>query len=196
MISVIILAAGESKRMGQPKMLLPWGNTTVLGQVISSYQAAGEPDIVVVTGGAHEGVEKIVRRYVVQSVYNVNYPGGGMLSSLQHGLHFLLSERARVEAALIGLGDQPQVQTEVVQMICDRFQESKAGLVVPSYRMKRGHPWLVSRPLWDGLLRLKHPQSPRDFMNEHAGEIEYIEVETSSILADLDTPQDYEKYRP
>lgn len=196
MISAIILAAGESKRMGQPKMLLTWGDTTVLGKVISTYQTAGIKDIVIVTGGAHESIEKLIHHYEVKSVFNKDYSGGEMLSSLQHGLRFLLSEGIEVEAALIGLGDQPQVQAEIVRTICARFRENKSVLVVPSYQMKRGHPWLVARSLWEELLQLKATQSPRDFLNEHAGEIEYIEVDTSSILADLDTPQDYENFRP
>jgi molybdenum cofactor cytidylyltransferase len=196
MISAIILAAGESRRMGQPKMLLPWGNTTVLGHVISSYQASGMQDIVVVTGGAHDSVEKLVIEYGAQSVFNRDYRHGEMLSSIQHGLQFLFSERTGVEAALIGLGDQPQVQAGVVQRICDTFREGKSGLVVPSFQMRRGHPWIMSRSLWDDLLRLKPPQSPREFLTEYAGQIQYVEVGTSSILADLDTPEDYEKFRP
>ena len=63
MITAIILAAGQSKRMGQPKMLLPWGETTVLGQVIETVQSAGVGNILVVTGGAREQVEEIVRQY-------------------------------------------------------------------------------------------------------------------------------------
>jgi molybdenum cofactor cytidylyltransferase len=196
MISAIILAAGESKRMGQPKMLLPWGDTTVLGQVISTYRSAGVRDFVVITGGAHEHVEKLVQEYGAHSVFNQDYAGGEMLSSIQQGLRFLLSERPGVEAALIGLGDQPQVRAEVVRRICDRFRESEPGLVMPSYRMKRGHPWIVARSLWEELLRFESPQSPREFLNEHADKIAYVEVDSPSILSDLDTPQDYENFRP
>ena len=83
MISAIILAAGESKRMGQPKMLLPWGKVSVLGQVISTFQSAGIEDIIVVTGGAHEQVEEIVKENGARSVFNRNYANGEMLSSLQ-----------------------------------------------------------------------------------------------------------------
>lgn len=196
MITAIILAAGESKRMGRPKMLLPWGDTTVLGQVVVTYQSAGVKDVVVITGGSHEHMERLVHRYGAHSVFNQGYASGEMLSSLQQGLRFLLVERPGVEAALVGLGDQPQVQAEIVQMICGRFWQGKPGLVVPSYRMKRGHPWIVARPLWEELLQLESPQSPREFLNEHAGEIAYVEVDTPSILSDLDTPQDYENFRP
>jgi molybdenum cofactor cytidylyltransferase len=59
--------------------------------------------------------------------------------------------------------------------------------------MRRGHPWLVARPLWNEILELKPPESPRNFLNRHAAEIQYVEVNTSSILDDLDTPEDYQK---
>src|SRR5512140_1251978 len=87
MISAIILAAGESKRMGQPKMLLRWGKTTVLAQVISTFQEAGIADILVITGGAKEQVERIVHHYGARGVFNEQFAGGEMLSSLQLGLH-------------------------------------------------------------------------------------------------------------
>jgi molybdenum cofactor cytidylyltransferase len=196
MISAIILAAGESKRMGQPKMLLPWGEVTVLGQVISTYQAAGVSDVLVVTGGAREQVDGIVRQHEARSVFNERYAGGEMLSSLQCGLQLLSREAAEVEAALIGLGDQPQIQEGAVRRICEAFRQQAARLIVPSFQMRRGHPWLVERSLWEELLELQPPQSPRDFLNRHAGEILYVEVDNPSILADLDTPQDYRNARP
>jgi molybdenum cofactor cytidylyltransferase len=196
MIAAIILAAGESKRMGQPKMSLPWGETTVLGQVISVYQSAGIEDILVVTGSAHDQVTEIVTRYKARSIFNENFSKGEMLSSLQRGLEFLLSEEETVEASLVGLGDQPQVQTRCVQLICETFQDTGANLIVPSFQMRRGHPWLVERSLWSEILEMSPSQSPRDFLNKHADEIRYVEVDTSSILADLDTLQDYQRLRP
>jgi molybdenum cofactor cytidylyltransferase len=195
MISAIILAAGESKRMGQPKMLLPWGSTTVLGQVISTYRAAGVGQVLVVTGGARQQVEAIAHRAGASSVFNESYANGEMLASLQLGLRSLLGLE-EVDAALIGLGDQPQVQAGCVRQICDVFQSQAARLIVPSYQRRRGHPWLVTRSLWSELLELQSPRSPRDFLNGHAAEILYVDVDTPSILADLDTPQDYRNARP
>ena len=160
MISAIILAAGESKRMGQPKMLLPWGKTTVLGHVLSTFQEAGIEDLFVVTGGTHEEVEQIVKQYKCRSVFNKNFERGEMLSSLQLGLE---GQSSQVRATLIGLGDQPQIQAKSVLLICEAFREQNSKLIVPSYQHRRGHPWLVERALWQELLALKFPQSPRDF---------------------------------
>jgi molybdenum cofactor cytidylyltransferase len=196
MISAIILAAGQSKRMGRPKMLLPWGEVTVLGQVISTYQAAGVLDVLVVTGGAREQVTEIAGRHGARTIFNEQFAGREMLSSLQCGLQLLSTEEPGPQAVLIGLGDQPQVQTECIRQICETFQEEAARLIVPSFQMRRGHPWLVERSLWRELLELNAPQSPRDFLNRHAGEILYVDMDNSSILADLDTPQDYRDARP
>ena len=182
--------------MGRPKMLLPWGEVTVLGQVIATYQAAGVRDVLVVTGGARGQVEEIVREHGARSIFNEQFAGGGMLSSLQCALELLSTEQAEVEAALIGLGDQPQIQAGAVRKVCEAFQQRSARLIVPSFQMRRGHPWLVERSLWKEILDLQPPQSPRDFLNRHAEEILYVACEDSSILADLDTPQDYRNARP
>ncbi len=191
MISAIILAAGESKRMGQPKMLMPWGKSTVLQTVISTFQAAGVDDILVVTGGAHREVEALIGRSV-QTIFNEKYARGEMLSSIQAGL---AAKKMEARAALIGLGDQPQVQGRSVQSILQEYARTNAPLIVPSYQMHRGHPWLVARELWDEILQMKSPDSPRDFLNRHAHEIHYVELNTPTILQDLDTPEDYLKSR-
>ena len=85
MITAIILAAGESTRMGEPKMLMPWGRSTVLQTVISTFQAADVRDILLVTGGARERVERLVGK-TVQTIYNEDYKKSGMLGSIQLGL--------------------------------------------------------------------------------------------------------------
>jgi molybdenum cofactor cytidylyltransferase len=191
-IAAIIPAAGQSRRMGQPKLLLPWGGTTVLGQVVASFGEAGLGAIVVVSGAEREKVEGLAAglagKYPVQCVHNAAYPTGEMLSSLQCGLAALGPE---FEAALIGLGDQPQIEPETVRRILDAYEYSKARIVVPSYHMRRGHPWLVQRSLWDEIRALQAPLTLRDYLNTHAGEIAYVAVETASVLEDLDSPEDY-----
>jgi len=191
-VTAIILAAGQSRRMGQPKMSLPWGGTTVLGKVIETLKAAGIQDLVVVTGGDREQVEAIAHGSA-QVIFNAKYSNSEMLGSIQCGLNAIKPE---AQAALICLGDQPQVQVGSVQVILQEYESTGASLLVPSYQMKRGHPWLVARDLWNEILEMRLPESPREFLNRHAKEIKYINVDTPSILADLDTPDDYLKSRP
>ncbi len=208
-LSAILLAAGVSSRMGRPKMLLPWGDTTVLGRVISVFAAGltersqalpkGESlrwEIVIVTGGARDQVERFVADLPggnpLRTVYNPLHAEAGMLSSIQAGLRSL---DPQVEAVLIGLGDQPQVQEKTVRDIVSIYLAKPAPLVVPSYRNQRGHPWLVDRSLWPEMLGLPTQVTPRQFLAAHPTEVEYVPAD-GSILQDLDTPEDYDRSKP
>jgi molybdenum cofactor cytidylyltransferase len=195
-ISAILLAAGESRRMGQPKLILPWGNTTVLGQVVATFASAEIEDILVVTGGAHEQIEGLVtqlaKTYPVRACFNSNHIQRGMLSSIQTGLAALGPE---VHAALIGLGDQPQVREMTIRTICATYSQTDATLVFPSYENRRGHPWLADRSSWSEMMTLPQSVNPRQFINNYSGTIEYVEAD-ESILHDLDTPEDYQNQRP
>jgi len=192
MITAIILAAGQSLRMGEPKLLLPWGKSTVLQTVISALQSAGVDETLVVTGAMHEQVEALIGRSV-QTVFNPAYAEGEMLSSIQAGL---AEKQREARAVLICLGDQPQVQARTVQRILQTYKRTGASIIVPSYEKRRGHPWLVGREHWDEILRMREPETMRDFLNKHTSGIRYMEVDTPSVLADLDTPDDYLKSKP
>jgi molybdenum cofactor cytidylyltransferase len=195
MISAIILAAGKSARMGENKLLMSWGNVKVIEKVIQTIQSASIQDIILVTTAE---IASQLTNHELQIV--INETKHEMLSSIQLGFQNLtpedLGEVPKAEGALICLGDQPQVEERSVRSVCEAYQKSKSNIVVPSYQMRRGHPWLVARPLWDDLLKMHSNQSPRDFLNSHADEIEYVNLDTATILQDLDTPQDYLKYKP
>ncbi|MBM3124306.1 MAG: nucleotidyltransferase family protein [Chloroflexi bacterium] len=193
MISAVILAAGQSRRMGQPKMLLPWGNTTVIGHVIQTLRLADILDVLVVTGGVHEQVSTAVLELHANTVFNENYHSQELLSSIQCGLRWLPPETA---AALICLGDQPQIQELTVRRICQAYLLHGSPLIVPSYRMRRGHPWLIGRSLWNSLLELDPSGSPREFINENQNRIEYVVVDSPSVIEDLDTPENYQNFKP
>lgn len=195
-ISAVILAAGLSKRMGTPKMLLPWGGNTILGQVVLTYARAGVKDVVIVTGGARQAVEgevlKLSRDFPVRSIYNPQHEAGEMLSSLHCGLKAV---GGGAVAVLIGLGDQPQLSLEALGRVISAYAESGARLVVPSCNMRRGHPWLVGRPLWQEILALSAPQTMRQFLSNHPGDIHYVETD-ATILKDMDTLEDYQREKP
>ena len=161
--------------------------------MVTTFLRAGSEDILVVTGGMREQVEKAIDKYPVRKIHNKDYATGEMLSSLQCGLREMPEQ---AQAMLIGLGDQPQVQEESVRLIRDAYQAGGHRLIVPSFHRKRGHPWLVARPLWKDILALHPPRTLRDFLNDHAHEIQYVNMDTASILADLDTPEDYQESRP
>lgn len=193
MISAVILAAGQSKRMGQPKMLLAWGAETVLAHVISVVRSAGVYDIEVVSGAVQSEVEAICGKQGARVVFNPAHDQTEMLGSLQAGL---LALPAGTQAALVTLGDQPQIEAATVREVVGEYNKSRASLIVPSYKRRRGHPWLVDRSLWKEVLELKAPDSPREFLNGHSTEIQYVDINSPSILQDLDTPDDYRRARP
>ncbi len=198
-VAAIVLAAGRSTRMGRPKMILPWGNTTVVGRVVFALAEGGVEEILVVSGGDREAVEYALEALPVPDgvslriVFNPAFAKGEMLSSFQAGL---LELGENVRAVLVALGDQPQIEAEVIRTVMEEYHNSHSPLVIPSFRMRRGHPWLVDRSFWQEVLALRPPQTLRDFQQTHADLIHYALVETSTILADLDTPDDYQRVAP
>lgn len=187
------MAAGVSKRMGQPKMILPWGKGTVIEQVVRVLSDSGVSPIFVVTGGAHEKVADALRNFSAKLVHNELFEETEMLQSLQLGLSGLPDD---IQASLVVLGDQPQITREVVSGVIGRFVQNRNPLVVPSYQMRRGHPWLAAREYWSEILHMDQGESLRGFLAAHAKEIDYLIVDTPSILMDLDTPQDYQREKP
>ena len=192
-IGAIVLAAGQSFRMGQPKMVLPWGQTTVIARVAEVLLEAGLAEVIVVTGGSHSQVETALRHIPVHTVFNQEYADNDMVRSLQVGLGM---HRENILATLVALGDQPQIETVTVRALAEAYHETGSSLIVPSFKNRRGHPWLVSRTFWPAVFALHAPATLRDFLNQHGDQIHYLTVTTPSILKDLDTPEDYDRERP
>ncbi|MCL4561157.1 MAG: nucleotidyltransferase family protein [Chloroflexi bacterium] len=179
--------------MGRPKMLLPWGQTTVLGQVVATLSKAELGEILVVGGGMSMEIAAGLDGTPARLVLNPDYANGEMLSSLQVGLANLNGD---CQAALIVLGDQPQIELIVVQAVLRVWDQEPGSLVVPSYKLRRGHPWLLPRSMWAEIFSLQAPATLRDFLNAKGVEIHYVPVDTPSIHIDLDTPEDYRQYKP
>jgi molybdenum cofactor cytidylyltransferase len=183
--------------MGRPKMNLPWGDTTVIGQIIGTLSQSAVDEIFVVVGGAQaeveEAIDNVLLKKPVKTLLNQRFAEVEMTFSTQVGLRAL---DPRIEAAMIVLGDQPQMKVEVVNLIVSTYADTNSALVVPSYNMRRGHPWLVARTLWPVLLDLKPAETLRDFLCSQEELICYVNVDTATILQDIDTPADYNQYRP
>jgi len=193
MVSALVLAAGLSRRMGTNKLLLPFGERTVLGQVVTLLAGCPLGEIIVVTGHEREKIEEMLRRYhgprgVLRFVYNPHYATGEMLSSIQAGLAALRSD---CEAALIVLGDQPQIQQRVVEQVI--AARAPGAVVIPSSNQRGGHPILIGRACWAEVLALPHTANLREVLRAHAGWVRYVEVDTETILRDMDTPEDYSR---
>jgi molybdenum cofactor cytidylyltransferase len=192
-IGAVVMAAGLSKRMGNPKMVLPWGKQTVIEKVITTLLSSGIKEVVVVTGGASDEIKAVVSGQPVQVVFNPDYADGIMLNSLRVGLKALDQS---LDASLIALGDNPQIEQVIVEKIVYEYKNTQSRIIVPSYDMRRGHPWLVDKSLWQTLIEWDINRTLRDFLNQYSKEIHYLSVNTPSVVMDLDTPEDYENQKP
>ena len=191
--SCIILAAGQSKRMGRSKIILPWGNTTVIGSIISSFQRAGIQQLIIVTGGYREQVEAEVHKFGVETVFNPDFSNGEMIRSLQMGL---LKLNRDCDGTFIALGDQPELDEVDLMGMMAKGDHLPEKLIIPSYSMRRGHPWLVPAIYFNEINNLSAPDTLKTFIQHHEGEIEYYLVKKAAILTDLDTPEDYQLLKP
>ena len=207
MTAAIVLAAGLSSRMGRFKLTLPWGDRTVIGHVVATLEAAGVAEIIVVTGHRADEVAAALADTTAHAVHNPDYAAGEMLSSIQAGLRALQARRGlkpppqagesrlkpagSTPAALLCLGDQPQMQVATVQAVLAAGEaDGRDRIIIPSYRMRAGHPILLPNWLWPEILGCTG--TLRDVMAAHRDRTRFLVVDTPTILADLDTPEDYE----
>ncbi len=136
-IGALILAAGLSSRMGKAKMLLPWGDSTVIRHVVNSYISTNITEIVVVTGGTRFEIEKQLSDCPVRLVFNPCFKNGEMLDSLKAGI---CSFPDHIRSILVAPGDHPAIGRKEIETVLHGYLNSKSALVVPSFRMRRGHP--------------------------------------------------------
>ncbi len=185
----IILAAGKSSRMGQPKMNLPWKNTTVLGAVVRGLSNAGIKKIfIVINPHRVPFIDEEMKTRTVRLVENPDAEKSEMLISMQVGLQAL---PAGIDYVFICLGDQPVIDEGVIDQLKLLAMEKNAPLIIPSYNMHRGHPWLVRKDMIAEILGLEKTDTVRTFINRHADEILYVNI-NKEMPPDMDTPEEYQ----
>lgn len=189
MIYAMILAAGESKRMGKPKLMLPFGETTILGAVINNVLSSKADKILVVLGSDTEKIRKKIENLSLEITTNPGYQKG-MLSSVQWGFKNL-PENAK--AALVCLGDQPGISTVVINKVIDVYKRTRKGIVIPVYKKNRGHPVLIDIKYRKDVKNLNPDIGLRELVYNHPEDTVEVKVEAPSILHDIDDPDDYRK---
>ena len=189
----IVLAAGRSTRMGANKLLLPWGNTTVLGQTLSNLAKSNVNDIVVVTGHHAHETEEFVEDLGISAHMNESFATGGMISSVKTGLRVVPENCG---AILVVLADQPMVDSETINQILEVWQQGHGELIAPGFDGRRGNPVLFGRQYFMDLLSLPEGSAPRELLQRYKDHVRLVEVNTDTVLHDLDRLEDYERWRP
>lgn len=191
-VGAVILAAGESRRMGKPKLLLPWGESTIIRHVCQQVVACGLHEVVVVAGRWIDAIRQQTADLPVRVVHNPDYARGEMLSSLKVGLETIWHTS---DACMVVLGDQPAIPQDVIRDVAQAYHEDRGRIIAPSYQGQRGHPIVIDRVFWQALLDLPPDAAPRDAIQANPHEIYHVDVDTDSVLHDIDTPGDYRQTR-
>ena len=189
MITGLVLAAGRSERMGTPKQLLPFGNLTLIEQVIRTLTRSRlGKDVVVVLGHRAMDIVKRISGLPVRLAYNPD-PEGDMISSIRCGLAFIDPG----QAFLIALGDQPLVTTGIVDRLIAEYERRPEGMVLPMHDGKRGHPMILSPAYREEILFEPIPGGLKALRDRHADSVRPVPVDTDAVLIDLDYRSDYEE---
>jgi molybdenum cofactor cytidylyltransferase len=194
----LILAAGDSSRMGRDKALLPWppqetgrasSSDTFLSAAIHSLSLATE-FVLVVVGKNEAALTPIIYADGASLVVNPD-PGRGQFSSLQIGLHEVLNHGR--DAVMVTLVDRPPVRTATIQTLRDAFEAADQNIwaVVPEFSGKHGHPYLVGREMMEAFLRVPATSIARDIEHEHQQHIKYFHVDDPLVALNINTPEDY-----
>jgi molybdenum cofactor cytidylyltransferase len=191
MIWAIVLAAGESRRMGTPKLLLPFGRSTIIESVVQNLMESSLDGILVVLGHRWPGILDKLKNYAVETTVNPHYKNG-MLSSVQWGFQKLPGE---ARAALVVLGDQPKISARTVDLIISAYRSGHKGIVLPKHKGSGGHPLLVDVKFRREIQSLNPAAGLRSLLSRHPDDILGVEIEASSILQDIDNKEDYRKAR-
>ena len=188
-ISGILLAAGLSTRMGEPKQLLPFGESTIVETVVDNMLGAKLDEVIVVVGHRAEEIQTQLGTRPIKTAFNPDYREG-MLTSAQTGIRALESS----DAFALMLVDQPFITSALIDQVIDAYVHTEKGIALPSYNYKRGHPVIFDQKYVRDILALT-PESDgvRTLFKAYDDDIHYVTVETDNVLRDIDYREDYER---
>jgi len=192
-LATILLAAGASSRMGRPKLLLPWHDTTVIGRLISLWQTVGASQIAVVhrpdDGPLSAELDRLgFPRH--DRIVNPR-PEDGMFSSIRCAARWNGWDPA-ISHWAIALGDQPQLAVATLRALLDGAAQYPSNLCQPTSGGKNGHPVILPRDVF-GDLKQTGAATLKDFLKPFSGRTVYCPVTDPGLLLDMDTPEDYKR---
>jgi molybdenum cofactor cytidylyltransferase len=183
----VVLGAGRSSRFGAPKQLLPFGETTMLGQAVRNANASALDRVVVVLGRASEELRGSVDFGRATVVENTAY-GTGCASSLLAGMDAAGED---CEALMLLLGDQPGVKPEFIDSVLAEWRSLRPWACVTSYGGELGHPFVFARETFGGLRGLHGDKAVWKLIEAYPERVRRVEIE-AVLPPDVDTPEDYE----
>ncbi len=183
----VVLGAGRSSRFGTPKQLLPFGDTTMLGQVARNASASKLDRVFVVLGRASEELRGSVDFGRSAVVENTAY-GTGCASSLLAGMDAAGED---CEALILLLGDQPGVRTEIIDLVLAEWRRKRPWASVTSYDGALGHPFVFAREAFADLRALHGDKAVWKLIEAYPERVHRVEIE-APLPPDVDTPEDYE----
>lgn len=194
-MSVALLpAAGASRRMGRPKLLLPVGGRPMVAGVVEALRGGGVEEIILVIAPGDEALQTWAMQNGVTIAINPD-PDRGMLSTIQEGVAALVEVLAG-ETLLISPADLPHLQAGTVAELLRKMKETGAPLALPTYRGKRGHPLALAPRLVPEIHTLDPGIGLKQLRDRHEAELLEIEVKDAGVVQDVDTPEDYERLNP
>jgi molybdenum cofactor cytidylyltransferase len=187
-VAGLVLAAGASTRLGQPKQVLPFGGTTMLGHVVAeTCAAAGLDQVVVVIGGSAASVRRQVDFGTATVVENPEFTEG-CASSYRTGL---AAVDPRAEAVAVLLGDQPGLDRGVIELVAAEWRRDQAPIMLASYRGRLGHPMVFARSFFEALAALRGDKAAWKLVDAHPDRVRAVPVDRPFPL-DVNTWEEYE----
>jgi len=192
MIVAVILSAGESSRMGRPKALLPIDGVRFIDKIVTSLRLARIGKIMVVLGHNAAEMRQKISDLHVDLVINPDYKQG-QLTSLRAAIRSIeaRNDADRVDGILVHLVDHPYINTDLVNLMIERFYETKKLIVVPRYQNRRGHPVIFSRALFGELLAAPLDRGAKAVVHAHREDTLEIDTNDEGAIIDIDTPEEY-----
>ena len=188
---IILLAAGNASRMGQPKQLLSLGQQSLLERMICESAAVVGKQIVLVLGAYQELIKEKIAAENVQIVVNKDWKKG-MGSSIKTGLATALQHNPDCENVIFSVVDQPFVSAELFQQLLSVKRDSKKKIVACSYADTIGVPVLFDKSYFGLLATLKDSEGAKKILVAQSSDVETIAFPQGAI--DIDTPEDYTKF--
>jgi molybdenum cofactor cytidylyltransferase len=189
MFSAVLLAAGESRRMGEFKQLLPFGGKTFVACCVDNLLASRASEVVIVTGHRERDIQSAIGSRPVRFAHNEDYRSG-MSSSIKRGVQ-ALSASARV--VIIALVDQPQIGPGVFNQVIEAYEKMRPLIVVPTYDGRNGHPIAIDLSLKEQILAMDPNLGLRQVVHANAARVARVEVASEAVLIDCDFPEDYRR---